>query len=241
MKKNYYLGIFIFCFIFVDAQVGINTTTPEATLDVNGNVIIREVEDASSSPSYNFLVVDGTTHKVGKVSGNLSGGSGSTSNSTIAKAVEEDGISLISAEFYPGWNRIDFGSGHVPINSGNHFDPSTDTYTVPSAGVYAVNFEFRYGNGVQLQLLNFSGSPRIGILKQKTSGYDVVDERVFSGANVSLFGIGALSIIVSSVSMNSLYTFAANDVISFEVAPGGISLGLLDDSYTSVTIYKISD
>lgn len=239
MKKNYVMFLFLCAGIFASAQVGINTKTPEATLDVNGNVIVRTVNTAGSAADYDFLVVNSTTNEVQKITGNLAA---TNVNTTMAKAVESDGVSLLSGGAYAGWERIDFGGGHVPINPGNHFDAATDVYTVPSTGVYAVNFEFRYGNGVQLQLLSFGGSPRVGVLKQGgPDGYTVVDERVFSGANVSLLGIGTLSVTLSSVSMNSLYQFTAGDVLSFEVFRGGISLGLLGDSYTSVTIHKISD
>jgi len=239
MKKNYYLSIFIFCSSVVTAQVGINTTNPEATLDVNGDIIIRQVGNANSSANYDFLVVDPTTHKVDKVNGNLSGSSGSNVNSTMAKAIEDEGLSLLDGSLFAGWQKIDFGSGHIPINPGGHFSAADDIYTVPSDGVYVINFDVRYGSGVMLAALNFSGIPSIGILKHSSdmSSYTVMDKKKFSGASVSFLA----SIIISNTSIDSIYRLSKNDKLSFEINAGGLALNLLSDSSARVYIYKISD
>ncbi|MBK1896336.1 hypothetical protein [Chryseobacterium paridis] len=54
MKK---LKVFIFVIIAqfsysLNAQIGINTTSPTATLDVNGDLRIRKVDSISSAPKY---------------------------------------------------------------------------------------------------------------------------------------------------------------------------------------------
>lgn len=125
----------------------------------------------------------------------------------------------------------------MPINPGGHFDAGTDFYTVPSTGIYSINFEFRYGDGVMLSVLNFGGTPRIGILKHLGASYSVLDERKFSGANIPLL----LSLIVSNTSINSIYQLNAGDQLSFELNSGGLTLGLLASSYASVIVRKISD
>lgn len=226
------------CFLCA-AQVGINTITPEATLDINGDLIVRNVADAASAPSYDYLVRNSTTNVVEKVSGNLGT---TTTNNTIAKASKSSTTGLLGTSFYSGYNRIDFSTGDIDIDKGSNFNSADDTYTVPTTGVYAVDFDYQYGNGVELQLLSFSGNPRVAILKQDGATYSVVDSRIFSGANISLpLGIGAFSVVISKSQINSLYELNAGDVLSFEVLLGGIALNVLGQASTSVSIYKISD
>lgn len=58
MKNNF---ILLNCFIFfsgiLSAQVGINTANPKRTLDVEGNLRVRELTDKSQAPSYNKILV----------------------------------------------------------------------------------------------------------------------------------------------------------------------------------------
>ena len=50
--------------------MGINTTTPEASLDVNGNLRIQDVPISSAAASQKFLVLD-SNNKVEQVYGNM--------------------------------------------------------------------------------------------------------------------------------------------------------------------------
>ena len=58
MKNNV---ILLSCFVFfsgiLSAQVGINTDNPKRTLDVEGNLRVRELADKSQAPSYNKILV----------------------------------------------------------------------------------------------------------------------------------------------------------------------------------------
>lgn len=49
--KNFYslLIVLVFTFSLLQAQVGINTITPQASLDVNGDLIIRSMKDVTTS------------------------------------------------------------------------------------------------------------------------------------------------------------------------------------------------
>lgn len=227
-----------FAFIHYNAQVGINTTTPQTTLDVNGNVIVRTVQYSPPAASYEYLVRNSVTNVVEKVSGNL----GSVSvNPTIAKIATSSTTGLLQAGFYPGYSRINFETADVAIDKGSNVNVVDDTYTVPSTGVYAINYSYSYGNGVQLQLLSLAGNPNLAILRQTGAIPQVVDAKNFSGANVSLMGIGALSVVISQASINSVYQLAAGDILSFEVFEGGIDVGVLGVANASISIYKISD
>lgn len=234
MKKMYAL-LAISSTVLLYAQVGINTTDPQSTLDVNGNVIIRTVDPATVSSAYDFLVHDNATNEVHKINGNLAP---VTAEKTISKGVERNGVSLLSGSLFAGWRKINFASANIPINQGANFDAATDFYTIPSTGVYEINYQFKYGSGVLASLLNFGGVPSIGILRHPTSGpYNVLDSRKFSGVSVPL----ALSLIVSETSIDSVYQLTAGDRLSFELNSGGLSLGLLSSSHAEFVIKKISN
>lgn len=215
-----------------NAQVGINTTDPQATLDVNGNIMVRTIPVSSATSTYDFLVINPTNSELQKVNGSL----GTTTDSfsgNLAKAVETQGLSLLNGSLFAGWQKIDFGSGHVPINPGGHFDAVTDFYTVPSDGIYEINYEMRYGNGV---LLGLFGTPKIGILKHTSGNYEVLDSRIFGGANLVV-----ASVTISNTAINSVYKLTAGDQLSFEFFAGSIGLGALSSSYASVVVKKISN
>ena len=238
MKTHYLLFCATFFFSNNFAQVGINTQNPQATLDVNGNFRVNSVEEITAlDNNHKVLLINETTKIVDKVDFSLfSGNSGLTINTSISKSVETDGISLLNIGFFDSWQKIDFNSGHVPINNGNYFDPATDQYTVPSNGIYSVSYYFRYGTGLQASLLG--GTPKIGILRIPFDGspYQVLDSRKFSGVNV-----GLLAVTVCTVEINSVYRLTQGDKLSFELDQAGVSLGLLSSSSTSFHIYKISD
>ena len=234
MRKIYALLALSSTVLFY-AQVGINTTDPQSTLDVNGNVIIRTVDPATASSTYDFLVRDNTTNEVQKVNGNLTA---IAPEKTISKGVERNGVTLLSGSLFAGWQKINFSPANIPINQGANFNASTDFYTIPSNGIYEIHYQFRYGSGVQASLFNFSGVPSIGILRHPTSGpYTVLDSRKFSGVSVPLL----LSIIVSDTAINSVYQLSAGDRLSFEVNAGGLALDLLGSSHAEFVIKKISD
>ena len=233
MRKIYTMVLLVSIGL-LQAQVGINTDDPQSTLDVNGDVIIRTVEVAAPNSNYDFLVHNNSTNEVQKVNGNFSM---TGVNTTLAKAVERNGVTLLSATGFAGWQKINFDPANVKIDSGGNFTASNDFYTVPSNGIYRINYDFRYGNGVLLSVLNFSGTPSIGILKHTGGSYTVLDEKKFSGTSIPLL----VSAMLTATNIDGVYKLTAGDRLSFEVNAGGMALGLLSSSSASAVIYKISD
>ncbi|MFC3161467.1 hypothetical protein ACFOEQ_26185 [Chryseobacterium arachidis] len=159
-------------------------------------------------------------------------------NSSVTKVTATGTGNLLGLTLTNGYQPIDFPA--ATIGSAN-FNATTNTYTVPSTGLYAIRYSYRYGDGVQLRLLSLTGgNPRIGIF----NGTTLLDESVFSGANVNLLGVlGVLSLIVSETSIDSIYQLTAGSQLTFQANQSGINLDLLTNGSitTSVVIYKISN
>jgi hypothetical protein len=115
------------------------------------------------------------------------------------------------------------------------FSESDHSYTIPSAGTYAVGFSFKYGTGVQAGVL--TNSPGIGILRTRNNVATVIDSRIFSGLDL---GLVALTIAESNIS--SIYTFQAGDKINFGLTGStALTAGILLTSVGSFYIYKVSN
>lgn len=67
----------------IHAQVGVNTDSPTATLDVNGNVRVRTVATGSSTDQFLVADTDGNIKKVTVMPSSGESGGGSGFNSTI--------------------------------------------------------------------------------------------------------------------------------------------------------------
>ena len=230
MKNLSTLMLFVSSTICMGQNVGINTTTPEASLDVNGNVMIETVPTATDAPTYDYMVQNPTTKEVQKINGSYA----AATNTTVAKATASAGISLLGASLFADWQRINFDPANVSINTGT-FNTTTDEYTVPSDGIYEITYYVRYGTGVQASLLG--GDVKIGVLRQTPALVNtVLDERLFAGVNLVLGNV-----TISSSEINSVYALNAGDKISFAIDQGGISLGLLGSSFASFVVKKISN
>ncbi len=228
-------------------NVGINTASPKATLDINGNVKIRTVESLDSlAVNQTLLVLDETSSgdfELKKISADYFR-NGLLKNETMYSARKSSNISILDLSLYEGYQAIKFEDSDRVVgdaSAGLFFTTSGDSYyLVPSDGVYSISFAFTYGTGVQASLLG--GTPSIGILRQLngTSGsgsYTVLDKFEFSGINLAYL----INLSLSQGSLNGIYNLKKGDKIYFAINKGGISLDLLNSSKSSFSIYKISE
>lgn len=230
MKQYITLSALLVCFYGNAQKVGINTISPKANLDINGNLMIQTVPASDLANTYDFLVVDPTTNEVQKVNGNFD------KNMTIAKGVTSSGLSLLGTA--GSWQKINFDPiNDLLINRSSTFEATTDdSYIVPSNGIYQVDYDVLYGDGVQLSALNFTGTPSIGIMKTTGGITTPLDTQKFSGA-----GIGIVKILISKASINTVYELVAGDKLSFQMNSGGLTLSLLSTSKAEFVVRKISD
>ncbi|SFH87325.1 hypothetical protein [Halpernia frigidisoli] len=235
MRKYYYLSCILLS-SYAFSQVGINTPTPQGTLDVNGNIMVRLTPTHAPAASYNVLAVNPTNREVQIISTTLQ----SAVNGSIVKVEKDTNVNLANVAIFAGsgYNRINFSQANVKIDNPDpnaNFDVTDDSYTAKSTGIYEVNYEFRYGSGVQASILG--GVPGIGVFKKVGSAAaTLLDERLFSGANLLV-----ANITISQTSINSIYKLTAGDKLLFGVNEGSIVVSLLSGSFVTINIRKISD
>ncbi|WP_333660931.1 hypothetical protein [Chishuiella changwenlii] len=228
------LGLF---FHPINAQVGIGTTDPQATLDVRGNLKVSTVPTSTTMTNYHVLAInDGTTEVTRVTPATLFTTLPTTTNTTVYAAKKTSGMSLLSLGLFPsGFRAVNFLAAERSLGAATLFSDTDNTYIIPSDGIYAVNFTFKYGTGLQASLL--ANSPGIGIVRTRAGVATTIDNRPFSGANLVL-----LSLTISETGISSIYSFQANDRISFGLTGStALDVGLLGASTASFSIYKISN
>ncbi|AZB02164.1 hypothetical protein EG359_22345 [Chryseobacterium joostei] len=236
MKTKIYSLVLACATLPLFSQVGINTDTPTKTLDVNGTLRVRDTPAATTVTGYNILAQDTGSQEVFSMDPQLLIAA-SNVNPSIYAAKKTTGITLLSLGILPSsFQPVNFLVTDRNIGSAALFTNADGSYNIPSTGVYAVGFSFRYGSGLQASLL--SGAPGIGVLRTRAGVSTLIDSRPFSGINLAL----AVNLTLSDSSINSLYSFQANDKVSFGLTDSGvINAGLLGSSIASFYIYKVSN
>ncbi|MGN7757538.1 hypothetical protein ACTJIV_08665 [Chryseobacterium sp. 22532] len=239
MKTKIYNLLFALIAIPAFSQVGINTANPTATLDVNGTLKVRDTQMIPALPGYTIMVVNDGTFQVAKVDPQIiidAATTASGTNASVYAAKKTTGISLLSLGLFPsGFRAVNFLATERSIGNAALFSDTDNTYTIPSAGIYAIGFTFKYGTGLQASLL--ANSPGVGILRTRAGVATIIDNRPFSGANLIL-----LSLTISETSLNSIYTFQAGDKINFGLTGStALDVSLLGASVASFYIYKVSN
>lgn len=240
MKTNIYSLVLALFAIPVFSQVGINTANPTATLDVNGTMKIRDTPITTALPGYTIMAVNDGTFQVAKVDPQViinAATAAASTNTSVYAAKKASGIDLLSLSLFPtGFRAVNFVAADRSVGSAALFSDTDNTYTVPSTGVYAVGFTFRYGSGLQAAIL--TNTPGIGIFRNRGGVGTLIDSRVFSGLTIPLL----LSLTISESTISSLYSFQTGDKISFGLTgSSALEAGLLGTSVGSFYIYKVSN
>ena len=118
---------------------------------------------------------------------------------------------------------------------------NNNVYTVPSDGIYHINYSFRTGQGIRAELL---GNNRPGVIITKTAAGTTtptaLDYRLFGGLQLLDLGVlGLINISLTQGQISHIYNLKAGDVLRFGVVEGGLSLGVLTDASAELSIYKI--
>lgn len=223
------------CIIAVSyAQIGINTPSPLAALDVNGNLKVRTVPEISELTGQHLLTVKLSDNEVNRVDPNIFA---SSTNASLSKVRSTTGLYLLAVGlslFDTSWYMIKFDS--MPINPSNFTTSASDFYyTVPSTGKYVIDLNFKNSTVLSLGLAT---NAQIAVLRTPTTGSSVlIDNKYLNVVGIALVGNYYFETI------NSVYELQAGDKIRFLYNKGALSLGLglLSNSSGSAYIYKISN
>lgn len=118
MKTNLLIGLNLILTTALNAQVGINTVNPEATLHINGNARINSVQEITNLNNAKILTYNETTAEVPKADISLLQ---SFNNTTIAKATSSGGtpkigiLKHLSNGGYTELNTKDFSGAILPL------------------------------------------------------------------------------------------------------------------------------
>ncbi|WP_312766000.1 hypothetical protein [Epilithonimonas sp.] len=219
------------------AQVGINTSDPKATLDINGNLKIRNVTNIPSvNSNHTFLVRDKTTttgdYEIKEINSDIL----VVGNANAYYASKNGSWSLIDLGLGNFWSRINL-TGSADTKLGNPALFNTGVYTAQQSGTYSVYYEFQFASGVNLEVL---GGKRLGILKNNA----VWDEKIFDGVRLVLLTINIASLPITSTKLSSIVALNAGDTLTFAVNTSGLvsaDINLLGQAKVNVYIYKISN
>ncbi|WP_028122836.1 hypothetical protein [Epilithonimonas tenax] len=238
MKKKFYILVVLVFTTILNAQVGVNTSDPKSTLDVNGNLKIRTVTALSSLNTNHTILVRDQTSSTGDFEiKEVASAYFMPGNSSAYYATKTGSGSLVDLGLGSSWSRVNLtGSSDTKLGSQALF--TSGVYTAPQTGVYAVTYEYQFNAGVNLEAL---GGKKLGLIK---NGNIIWDEKLFDGVRVSLLGITLASVPVTSTTLTSLVQLNTNDTLTFAVNVSGllpIDLTLLNSGKVNIYIYKISN
>lgn len=206
------------------SQVGINTQDPKATLDVNGDVMIRKVDTLTASESASKILVLNNNNVVNQIDASYL-----LNSNIIVKGVGGVGFSLLSVSLLNGWLRVSFPT--LEIDDGNNYDLSQQEFTAPTNGVYNVYYF------LEMASLLSGSTTGIGIFKiDNISGITtLLCEESF--ANVSVLGIG---VSPPTRSTQTIVKLNKGDKITFGMRGVALAnISLLANSNAHFSILKV--
>ncbi len=200
------------------AQVGINTSTPQSTLDVNGNMKIRQMPTAATTTGFQILAVNQNTggdFEVTRINPQLiadlaTQGGVTGIPASVYSARKTAGVTLFSATVFPsGFQAVNFVNSERTVGSTAVFSDIDNTYIVPSTGVYKINYTFRYGRGLFGQTVTAG----VGIVRTRNAVSTLIDSRNFMSETIG----NNMTVAIAQETLDALYPLQAGDKISFGV------------------------
>ncbi|EDM45749.1 hypothetical protein SCB49_08067 [unidentified eubacterium SCB49] len=210
----------LFFLIFTNglySQVGINTTDPNSTLDINGNLSIRSIaNEADLSSAKNSILVT-TTEEVKKVP------LVAIFNEEFKSAVKGsfDNSSEIDINILGGNKIIPFDTEEFDLN--NEFDTSSYTFTAKEDGIYVVK--------VQITQKNINVDTNFGVRLNKNG--TVIHRNSFANIGIDVILLGTINVTPPGRSIDTIVALETGDTLSFEVESGLVGISTLAGSKAS--------
>ncbi len=210
MRKITFI-IFLILPLSIIAQVGIETTTPTKTLDVNGEMRVRFTSSNLNEPAAkdSILVVD----NFGNVNRTSSKKVVNSYLKTVVKGKFSSSsvvnLSLISNKVTIPFDAVDFD-----INS--EFNTTTNTFTAKQDGIYSIKIQIKSDATVGI-------ATNFGVAISKNGS--IISRNNF--ANISLLSTNVTPPIRS---LESLVQLNTGDTINFNIVSDLISVSILGTS-----------
>ena len=209
--KNKLLIILFILPISILAQVGIETTSPTKTLDVNGEMRVRITSTNLNEPAAkdSILVVDNL--------GNINRTSSKKVVNSYLKTVVKgkfSSSSVINLSLISSKALIPFDAVEFDINT--EFNTSTNTFTAKQDGIYSIKIQIKSDATV-------GAATNFGVAISKNGS--IISRNSF--ANISLLSTNVTPPIRS---LESLVQLNTGDTINFNIVSDLISVSILGTS-----------
>ncbi|KAA2215699.1 hypothetical protein [Chryseobacterium sediminis] len=224
--KFYFFVIGLFSSFFY-CQVGINTSDPTATLDVNGNTRIRTALVLPDTESANKIMAFDSNNLVSTIDLNRIF-SNSPNGQTIIKGLGGAGFSVLPLSLLSGWQKVSFPV--LEIDEGLNFNSTNQEFTAPKTGIYNLYFF------LDMASLSSASTLGAGIFKvDGTTGItSLLSEESF--LNISVLGINVSSPVRKT---QTIVKLNAGDKIVFGMKAPLLDIGLFANSKASFTIWRM--
>ncbi len=204
------------------SQVGILTTNPTSTLDINGDLRIRSTAITSneSAAKDSILVVDNN------------GNSKRVTSKTVVNSYLKTFLkghfsnnSTLTLNLSDGRAKLGFNTSVFDMNS--EFNTYTNTFTAKQAGIYNVAVQIKANNSSIGVNTNFG----VGIAKNGT---------IINRDNYATISIFSTNVTPPTRQIETLVALEINDTISFEIIGDLSTVAILANSEdTFFTIYQL--
>ncbi|MBY0488168.1 MAG: hypothetical protein K2P85_13425 [Flavobacteriaceae bacterium] len=208
MTKKYTFILLLFLNNIITAQVGIETTSPTATLDVNGKLRVRNLPSYNSEPAIkDSIVISDGLGNIKRVS------SKQIYNNNIKTFVKGSFASTatLSLSILSGSVKIPFDFVDFDVNT--EFNTTTNSFSPKQDGIYEINVQIKSG-GVLSASTNFG----VSILNNGV----IVNRNNFP--NVGVLGVNVTPPIRY---LNTLVQLTTTDIITFRINSDLLSITLL--------------
>lgn len=216
MKIN--LFIMCCCFsAFVQSQVGIATTNPQAMLDVNGDLRVRTVDDGTVlAAETSVLIVDNTDNSIVKKV------SSETVVTSFLKSMVKGNLQSTSnldiILFDNSSTKIDFDDEEFDLN--DEYDVTTNEFTPKQDGYYEITSTIN----IKPDPIGITASTNVSLQVHKNSTVIAESSGPLVGATVGLVDVYLLPIRTVS----TLVYLNTTDTVSFHIQNATGPLGGID-------------
>lgn len=220
IMKN--IPIFLLLFSFAaSAQVGIGTTNPTTTLDVNGPLRVRStVTNNRESVAKDSILVSDSYGNIQRISSKMVVQShlktfikGGFSNTTVLSLTLSSGVVKIPFNF-------------EDFDENDEFETTSSIFTAKTSGIYTVNVQIK--SNASSVATNFG----VAILKNEA----VIARNGFANIGINL-GITSVNVTPPIRSVQTLVKLDVGDTIKFIVYTDLINIGLIsnkEDSFFTI-------